>query len=339
MLKRTILFILLSCISIVCIDAQRRWVVTDEDLTVWDSPNYLNKLGMIHRGYEITETGMDGDMIRFEYHGKTAYVAEYCCKLLKQEPAKKTEPAQREAVIEVKKSESDRASNTIQETPQQQATTANEEAVDDATDVPEMVAASKENNKSAEKVTLSSVVFSSLSSFIVPWLALCVLALILFAFFGVDVPGMFDKMADMDVADIGAKCFRPLIAATVCGITYYFTSNLDIMVGALLVYQVLLLLLRTKQLGSFRAAIVEMLYLTMIASIFVLVIIPLIFFSDRGSKKSSKRKSDDDDEISISDQYGHSVRVRKTGMNTYTGNDGHEYEESATGDFQRKMYD
>lgn len=53
---------------------------------------------------------MDGDMIRFEYHGKTAYVAEYCCKLLKQEPAKKTEPAQREAVIEVKKSESDRAS-------------------------------------------------------------------------------------------------------------------------------------------------------------------------------------------------------------------------------------
>lgn len=65
---------------------------------------------MIHRGYEITETGMDGDMIRFEYHGKTAYVAEYCCKLLKQEPAKKTEPAQREAVIEVRKSESDRAS-------------------------------------------------------------------------------------------------------------------------------------------------------------------------------------------------------------------------------------
>ena len=181
-----------------------------------------------------------------------------------------------------------------------------------------MVAAPKENNKSAEKVTLSSVVFSSLSSFIVPWLALCVLALILFAFFGVDVPGMFDKMADMDVADIGAKCFRPLIAATVCGITYYFTSNLDIMVGALLVYQVLLLLLRTKQLGSFRAAIVEMLYLTMIASIFVLVIIPLIFFSDRGSKKSSKRKSDDDDEILISDQYGHSVRVRKTGMNTYS---------------------
>ena len=61
---------------------------------------------------------MDGDMIRFEYHGKTAYVAEYCCKLLKQEPAKKTEPAQREAVIEVKKSESDRASNTIQAPPQ-----------------------------------------------------------------------------------------------------------------------------------------------------------------------------------------------------------------------------
>lgn len=34
MLKRTILFILLSYISVVCIDVQRRWVVTDEDLTV-----------------------------------------------------------------------------------------------------------------------------------------------------------------------------------------------------------------------------------------------------------------------------------------------------------------
>ena len=71
MLKRTILFILLSYISVVCIDAQRRWVVTDEDLTVWDSPQYLNKLGMIHRGYEITETGMDGHLILFypyQYH-------------------------------------------------------------------------------------------------------------------------------------------------------------------------------------------------------------------------------------------------------------------------------
>ena len=29
MLKRTILFILLSYISVVCIDAQRRWVLTD----------------------------------------------------------------------------------------------------------------------------------------------------------------------------------------------------------------------------------------------------------------------------------------------------------------------
>lgn len=61
-------------------DKGDKWRVTDQDLTVWDSPNYLQKIGMIHRGYEIEELGIDGDMIKFEYKGQTAYVATYCCE-------------------------------------------------------------------------------------------------------------------------------------------------------------------------------------------------------------------------------------------------------------------
>lgn len=61
-------------------DKGDKWRVTDQDLTVWDSPNYLQKLGMIHRGYEIEEIDIDGDMIKFEYKGQTAYVATYCCE-------------------------------------------------------------------------------------------------------------------------------------------------------------------------------------------------------------------------------------------------------------------
>lgn len=61
-------------------DKGDKWRVTDQDLTVWDSPNYLQKLGMIHRGYEIEEIGIDGDMIKFEYKGQTAYIATYCCE-------------------------------------------------------------------------------------------------------------------------------------------------------------------------------------------------------------------------------------------------------------------
>lgn len=62
------------------------WEVKDADLTVWDSPNYLMKLGMMHQGDTFEEEGMDGDMIRFLYKGKTAYVASYCCQRFEPEP-------------------------------------------------------------------------------------------------------------------------------------------------------------------------------------------------------------------------------------------------------------
>ena len=32
-----------------------KWVVTDETLTVWDSPENINKLGVLHKGYEFEE--------------------------------------------------------------------------------------------------------------------------------------------------------------------------------------------------------------------------------------------------------------------------------------------
>ena len=70
---------ILASLSVMA-DKGDRWRVTDQDLTVWDSPNYLQKIGMIHRGYEIEEVGIDGDMIKFEYEGQTAYVATYCCE-------------------------------------------------------------------------------------------------------------------------------------------------------------------------------------------------------------------------------------------------------------------
>lgn len=67
--------------------AGEKWVVTDSELTVWDSPDYQNRLGMVTRGYEIDAIAIEGDMIRFEYEGKTAYVATYCCKKVADTPA------------------------------------------------------------------------------------------------------------------------------------------------------------------------------------------------------------------------------------------------------------
>ena len=49
---------ILASLSVMA-DKGDRWRVTDQDLTVWDSPNYLQKIGMIHRGYEIEEVGIE----------------------------------------------------------------------------------------------------------------------------------------------------------------------------------------------------------------------------------------------------------------------------------------
>lgn len=68
-------------------DKGDRWRVSDQDLSVWSSPDYLEKLGTIHKGYEITENGLDGDMIQFCYNGQTAYVATYCCERIANEVA------------------------------------------------------------------------------------------------------------------------------------------------------------------------------------------------------------------------------------------------------------
>ena len=77
-----LIFLLLAVVvaQIALADKGDKWRVSDQDLSVWSSPDYLSKLGTIHRGYEIIEKGIDGDMIQFDYNGQTAYVATYCCE-------------------------------------------------------------------------------------------------------------------------------------------------------------------------------------------------------------------------------------------------------------------
>ncbi len=85
-LKRMAVVALLLCL-VQNLAAGEKWVVTDSELTVWDSPNYQKQLGMVTRGYEIDAIAIEGDMIRFEYEGNTAYVATYCCKRVVDTPA------------------------------------------------------------------------------------------------------------------------------------------------------------------------------------------------------------------------------------------------------------
>ena len=57
---RFLLFFIFAFLSLACFaEKGDMWEVTDADLTVWDSPNYLNKLGMMHQGDTFEEEGMD----------------------------------------------------------------------------------------------------------------------------------------------------------------------------------------------------------------------------------------------------------------------------------------
>lgn len=107
---RFLLFFIFAFLSLACFaEKGDMWEVTDADLTVWDSPNYLNKLGMMHQGDTFEEEGMDGDMIKFLYKGKTAYVSSNCCQRFEPEP---------DSDEDVEEGETESATQEVEETTQ-----------------------------------------------------------------------------------------------------------------------------------------------------------------------------------------------------------------------------
>lgn len=110
-------------------DTGDRWRVSEQDLTVWSSPDYLNKLGVIHRGYEIEEEAIDGDMIKFIYNGQTAYVATYCCERLAVESVQSAPEAKEQtggspkAIVETTTSKRTKDAASVTSSAQEQDTT------------------------------------------------------------------------------------------------------------------------------------------------------------------------------------------------------------------------
>lgn len=98
--RRVFAVLLLLLGGLLQVEAGEKWVVTDNELTVWDSPEYLKKLGMVTCGYEIDAIAIEGDMIRFEYNGQTAYVATYCCARVPEKSAGQEQAAANAGAVE-----------------------------------------------------------------------------------------------------------------------------------------------------------------------------------------------------------------------------------------------
>lgn len=121
-MRKMRLFLLLLLSTCCCLTSLAEkgdnWRVSDQDLTVWDSPDYQNKLGMVHRGYTFEEEAMDGDMVQFLYNGQKAYVATYCCEKISEKIEAKEPMQEMTATKQTKISDS----STIDSIPTSMAT-------------------------------------------------------------------------------------------------------------------------------------------------------------------------------------------------------------------------
>lgn len=74
-----LLVVIIAAIFTHTVDAAR-YRVTDEQLSFYSDPDRTNRIGYLHAGDEFESTGEVGSLLIFDYHGRKAYIASYCCK-------------------------------------------------------------------------------------------------------------------------------------------------------------------------------------------------------------------------------------------------------------------
>lgn len=190
-----------------------KWVVTDETLTVWDSPENINKLGVLHKGYEFEEKSVDGNKICFDYNGQNGYVAMHCCQ-------KVDDVAASQAVEE-----------TTQEVTTAQAAAPSSDA--DLTEVSAVNAPADKVQKTAEADKLSSKEMAMLGGAMVlaiPLATLQILGIVFALFYAFKYDALrnwFNKRCGADCIPAGKinKLFRRLMLPAIVSSLVSFAGN------------------------------------------------------------------------------------------------------------------
>lgn len=249
---------LLSGISSITMQAAK-YEVRDETLTVYDDPERTHALGKMHRGdvFESNEKAMS--MLVFDYNGKKGMVAEYCCREIAESvPAEKIAEVSEPQTAPVKK--------------------------DDTSSI----GVARKGNTEDE---LPDWVAHILALFMI-----CGVGVGFWTIFGhSSCEDFFNGLAGEYVANCSTLMkFRPIILFFVVGLINLLTLSMTSVIIGAIIYEVIVIGIRGRQLGSLRAAVVEALYLGLnaigvVALFAVFVILALI--ASGGSGKSKKSSS------------------------------------------------
>lgn len=253
--------------------------VSDTYVTVFEEPERINALSRMTQGEEFEAIGRDGSMLIFMYKGKKAYVASYCCKEIEKNPAETTKQAPPGA--ELQKVEVAREDSPAED-------------------------ASASGSQTQEYITRSVGTASRNNSLqgIAEWQKgllgiLVMLGLVagIWSLFGMkSFDNFFNRLAQRHITSCSKLMhWRPVIPFVVGALIGYLTNNVTLAVAAVAIYELCVIMLRTKKLGSFRAAVVEAVYLCTSAMgtlLFFYIFIIFAFLAAGGSGGSS---SGDDD--------------------------------------------
>lgn len=248
---------LLFMANITCTLAKDVFRVTDESVTVYAEPERINALGKIHRGEEYEATGEEGSLFVFNYKGRKAYVASYCCKKVdtssKQATQETAAPAKQAEVVVGRKAESQAGSKAGSK-----EEIAQKDGQEDAAQTKKGYVTRSVGS------TMPKASAQDLPDSFTNILGVLVAIGFIFGIWALFRPQSFEDFFNRLAGKRVTECsklthWRPLIPLVLFGLALkYFTSAAP---AVIIIYEIVIIAIRTPALRSVRAAVVESIYL------------------------------------------------------------------------------
>lgn len=325
-----------------------RWYVSDDYLTVWDSPEYLHSYGKIERGYEFEVIGRAGDMLIFDYNGHQGYVASYCCRrVVASAPKAPVKPEVSESAPQVTADKpvakqkkpataAPVAQNRVEET----------EEIDEMEIATDYAAAEDGDSETGfldyfdSKPSFEAVLDANrpgpvMTTVMQIWVLLSIVFLVLALFFSNALQSIFDGLSGSYFFMpnwVSLQTGRPLITLIIFFTSLWLTESLNAALFIAGVYLAIVIAVRSKDEGV-RYAIAESIYLGLFLTAFsilagIMVMLALISLRGDGGGK------DKEEEEYLTDQYGRRINGHRMGS-TFHGSDGHDYYQSGDSWYRR----